>query len=62
VGGRGLVGRRIFIARAIAMVKKTQSASSDITRQVCLDLAQKWTEQADSLQNRCHKASETDLS
>ena len=40
-----------YRARAIDMMKKAQSAGSEITRQVYLDLAQKWTEQAESLQN-----------
>jgi hypothetical protein len=60
---KGLIREADFYrARAIDMMKKAQSASSAITRQVYLDLAQKWTEQADSLQNRSPKASDTDLS
>jgi hypothetical protein len=40
-----------YRARAIDMMKKAQSAGSEITRQIYLDLAQKWTEQAESLEN-----------
>ena len=40
-----------YRARAIDMMKKAQSAQSETTRQIYLDLAQKWSDQADSLQN-----------
>jgi len=40
-----------YRARAIDMMKKAQSANSETTRQVYLELAQKWAEQAESLQN-----------
>jgi hypothetical protein len=61
---KGLIREADFYrARAIDMMKKAQSAPSDITRQAYLDLAKKWTEQADSLQNSAHhEPSETDLS
>ena len=40
-----------YRARAIDMMKKAQSANSETTRQVYLELAQKWAEQAEALQN-----------
>jgi len=50
-----------YRSRAVEMIQKAQSAPTETTRQAYLSLAEKWTQEADSLLAEGQKTGSEDL-